>query len=142
LTPLAHEKGLELTASLPSYAIWLHTDRVMLARVLDNLIGNAINFTEAGRVEVGAGLASDRRVEIRVTDTGVGIAPDHLARIFDELAQLRNPARDRSKGTGLGLAISRRLVEVMGGTLTVESTPGRGSTFTVTLPPSSVMRQP
>ena len=73
---------------------------------------------------------------IRVSDTGVGIAPEHLRNIFDEFFQLRNPERDRNKGTGLGLTICKRLVDAMGGTLSVESSPGAGSTFTVTLPPA------
>src|SRR5207248_4916821 len=81
----------------------------------------------------------DRQVVIRVADTGLGIAPEHQAYIFDEFAQLRNPARDREKGTGLGLAICKRLVEVMGGTIAVESTPQQGSTFTITLPASCVV---
>jgi CheY-like chemotaxis protein/anti-sigma regulatory factor (Ser/Thr protein kinase) len=118
--------------------IWVRTDRVKLARVLGNLLGNAIKFTAHGHVRVGARLEADRRLVIRVADTGLGIAPDDQAFIFDEFTQLRNPARDREKGTGLGLAICKRLVEVIGGTIEVESAAGRGSTFVVTLPPSCV----
>jgi CheY-like chemotaxis protein len=80
----------------------------------------------------------DGGVRIYVTDTGVGIGPEHSARIFDEFYQLRNPERDRNKGTGLGLAISKRLVDAMGGTIEVDSTPGKGSVFSVTLPAPAV----
>jgi CheY-like chemotaxis protein len=139
LQPLAADKGLSLDLDPPDRPLWVRADRVKLARVLGNLIGNAIKFTDAGAVHVGAGLGPDRQVVIRVADTGPGIAPEHQAYIFDEFAQLRNPARDRDKGTGLGLAICKRLVEVMGGTIAVESTPQRGSTFTVTLPASCVV---
>ncbi len=139
LLPLAQDKALQLLLRPPDRPIWLHTDRVKLGRILGNLIGNAIKFTQTGSVEVSATLAPDRRLILRVTDTGVGIAPEHLPHIFDEFAQLRNPERDRNKGTGLGLAICKRLIEVMGGTLTVDSSAGKGSIFTVTLPPSSVV---
>jgi signal transduction histidine kinase len=139
LVPLAQDKGIELVVKPPERTVWLHTDRVKLGRILGNLIGNAVKFTEHGRVEVSAALGPDRRVLFRVADTGVGIPPEHLAHVFDEFAQLRNPERDRNKGTGLGLAICKRLVEVMGGTLALDSTVGKGSTFTVTLPASTVV---
>jgi signal transduction histidine kinase len=139
LLPLAQDKGLELTVEPPAQPIWLRTDRVKLARCLGNLLGNAIKFTEAGRIEVSTALAPDRRLLIRVPDTGIGIPAEHQERIFDEFAQLRNPARDPTRGTGLGLAICKRLVEVMGGSVGVESRPGEGSVFTLTLPASCVL---
>lgn len=139
LQPLAQDKGLRMVVELPDRPVWLRTDRVKLARVIGNLAGNAIKFTDAGTVSVSASLTSDRRPRLRVSDTGRGIAAEHLPRIFDEFAQLRNPERDPTKGTGLGLAICKRLTEVMGGTIEVESEPGRGTTFTVSLPPSCVL---
>jgi signal transduction histidine kinase/ActR/RegA family two-component response regulator len=139
LQPLAADKDLTLDLDLPERPLWVRTDRVKLARVLGNLVGNAVKFTESGAVRLSAALGPERQVLIRVEDTGLGIAPEHQAFIFDEFAQLRNPARDREKGTGLGLAICKRLVEIMGGTISVESTPQRGSTFTVTLPASCVV---
>ena len=110
-----------------------------LGRVLGNLLGNAIKFTDRGQVRVEARRLEDATgsVQIRVTDTGIGIAAEHQEKIFDEFYQLSDP--QRSRGSGLGLAISKRLVEAMGGTLTVDSEPGRGSTFTVTLPGSAVL---
>jgi signal transduction histidine kinase/ActR/RegA family two-component response regulator len=141
ILPLAQDKNLELIVEPLERPIWLRTDRVKLGRVLGNLLSNAIKFTERGTVRVSAVLTADpeRRVLIRVSDTGPGIAPEHHARIFDEFAQLRNPARDASQGTGLGLAICKRLIEVLGGTISVESQLGRGSTFTVTLPAAAVL---
>jgi signal transduction histidine kinase len=139
LLPLAQDKGLQLLLKPFDRPIWLHTDRVKLGRILGNLVSNAIKFTHQGTVEVSATLTPERRLILRVSDTGVGIASEHIPHIFDEFAQLRNPERDRNKGTGLGLAICRRLIEVMGGSVSVGSTVGKGSTFTVTLPPSTVV---
>jgi signal transduction histidine kinase len=139
LLPLAQDKGLRLTVEPPERPIWLRTDRVKLARVIGNLVGNAIKFTEAGGVTLAAGLDPQRQLVLHVRDTGVGIAPEYLAHVFDEFAQLRNPERSRDKGSGLGLTICKRLVEVMGGDITVDSRPGAGSTFTVTLPSACVV---
>ena len=136
--PLDEDKNLEIVVRLPDRPIWLRTDRVKLGRVIGNLVGNAIKFTDRGRVEVTAELDEERRVRLRVSDTGIGIAPNQLPRIFDEFAQLHNPERDRNKGTGLGLAICKRLVEVIGGELEAKSALHEGSTFTVTLPASVV----
>jgi PAS domain S-box-containing protein len=138
LSPMAKEKNLKFEVELPDPPIWLRTDRVKLGRVIANLLGNAIKFTPRGEVRLGAGKMPDGGVRIYVSDTGVGIGPEHKARIFDEFYQLRNPERDRNKGTGLGLAISKRLVDAMGGTVDVESTSGKGSQFSVTLPASVV----
>jgi signal transduction histidine kinase len=104
-----------------------------LFQVLLNLVGNAIKFTERGHVQStvrrrGAG------VEISVADTGIGIAPEALTSIFDEFRQADASTTRRFGGTGLGLAIAKRLVEMQGGTLTVESTVGAGSIFTLWLP--------
>jgi PAS domain S-box-containing protein len=141
LQPLAQDKGLQLIYEPLDRPIWLRTDKVKLARVVSNLVGNAIKFTSQGQVRVSAELTSnlERRVSIHVRDTGVGIPTQHLPLIFDEFAQVHNPERDRSKGTGLGLAISKRLVEVMGGSIGVDSASGQGSTFTVSLPASCVV---
>jgi signal transduction histidine kinase len=81
----------------------------------------------------------DSTIQISVSDTGVGIAPEHLSHIFDEFFQLRNPERDRAKGSGLGLTICKRLVDAMGGTLDVRSAPGSGSTFVLTLPAYAIV---
>jgi signal transduction histidine kinase len=134
LQPLAREKGLSLEFNAPAQPIVVRTDRIKLARVLGNLIGNAIKFTERGEIRIEAHLNGDNTIRISVTDSGIGIASEHLSHIFDEFFQLRNPERDRAKGSGLGLTICKRLVDAMGGILQVQSSPGNGSTFTLTLP--------
>jgi signal transduction histidine kinase/ActR/RegA family two-component response regulator len=138
LSPLAREKKLDFEAELPEPPVWLRTDRVKLGRVIANLLGNAIKFTPRGEVRLRSEKMGDGGVRILVTDTGVGIGPEHRTRVFDEFYQLRNPERDRNKGTGLGLAISKRLVDAIGGTLEVQSTVGEGSTFSITLPSSMI----
>src|SRR5207244_4015082 len=100
----------------------LRADRIKLGRVLANLVSNSIKFTREGYIRVTSRRTSDGALEISVTDTGVGIAPEYQSLIFDEFYQLRNPERDRNKGTGLGLAICRRLSDAMGGVISVEST--------------------
>jgi signal transduction histidine kinase len=118
---------------------WLPLAQAKLARVLGNLVTVAIKFTEAGGVTLSAGLTPEEAVDIRVHDTRVGIPAESLGRIFDEFAQLRNPGRDPTKGWGLGLAICRRLVELMGGAVSVESQLDQGSVFSARLPPSCVL---
>src|ERR1051326_3002507 len=104
------------------------------ARVLRNLIANAIKFTDVGGVTVHAAVVPGRLVLISVRDTGIGIAQDDLEHVFGEFAQLRNPGDDGKRGWGLGLAICKRLVGMMGGTIAVESMPGHGATFTLRWP--------
>ena len=113
----------------------LRGDRVQLARVLTNLVGNALKFTERGRVDVLIRAADGGGLSLSVRDTGVGIPKEGLEQVFDEFAQLRNPERDRTKGTGLGLAICRRLLDQVGGWITVESELGVGSVFSAHYPP-------
>ena len=113
---------------------WINNDSVRLRQILVNLLSNAIKFTDVGGVEVEVwGLADDRLV-ISVRDTGIGIAPEDLTRIFDEFHQLDQSTTRRHAGTGLGLAITKWLVQMMGGTIRVESQLGEGSTFRVELP--------
>jgi PAS domain S-box-containing protein len=141
LLPLAREKGLSLDVNAPPETLVIRTDRIKLARILGNLVGNAIKFTESGGVRIDARRNGDSTLHIAVSDTGIGIAPEHLEHIFDEFFQLRNPERDRAKGSGLGLTICKRLVEAMGGKLEVQSTPGKGSVFTVILPTFAIIPQ-
>jgi signal transduction histidine kinase len=132
--PLAREKGLALNLIPPNPPLRLRIDRIKLSRVIGNLVGNAIKFTAAGEVSIEAGREVDGSPVIRVRDTGIGIAPEFQQNIFDEFVQLHNRERDRTKGTGLGLTICKRLVDAMGGRLSVQSDVGKGSTFTVMLP--------
>jgi signal transduction histidine kinase/CheY-like chemotaxis protein len=113
----------------------LRTDELKLAQVLRNLISNALKFTEQGEVRVSAAGSEDgSRVRFTVADTGIGVHPDDMERIFEEFVQIDSPIQRRVKGTGLGLPLSRRLTELLGGTVTVESTPGHRSTFTAEIP--------
>lgn len=139
---VAQARNLTLRYEPPATSILIRTDRVKLGRVLGNLIGNAIKFTAAGEVVVSVLVGSDRQIRVHIKDTGIGIDPEHLPRIFDEFFQLRNPERDPSKGTGLGLTICKRLVDAMGGSLLVESESGKGSVFTLILPASSLTPPP
>jgi signal transduction histidine kinase len=104
-----------------------------LVQVLFNLLGNAVKFTERGSVRTTVRTAGNG-IEFRVVDTGIGIAPEALAHIFDEFRQADIGTTRRFGGSGLGLAIAKRLVEMQGGTISVESTVGKGSTFRVWLP--------
>lgn len=136
LDPMAFAKGVQLRLTSCTPALRLRADKAKLARVVRNLVSNAIKFTETGNVTVSSAL-DGHMVAIAVSDTGIGIAPENLERIFGEFAQLRSSSADERRGWGLGLAISKRLVGMMGGTIKVESVLNRGSTFTVRLPRSS-----
>jgi signal transduction histidine kinase len=132
MLPLAQAKGL--TISLEAGAsICLHIDRVKLARVVSNLLSNAIKYTDNGAVVVRAAISPDQAVLIEIQDTGAGIPAHSLDSIFDEYAQLNNPDRDPNKGWGLGLPICKRLVNLMGGAISVASEVSVGSVFTVRL---------
>ncbi len=135
----AQEKGLEIGCHLPrSVPTRLVGDEQRLRQILINLIGNAIKFTSKGEVAivVGAQEKSDGRVRIRVTvsDTGIGIPKAKQETIFEAFTQADGSTTRRFGGTGLGLSISSRLVLMMGGTLRVESEPGKGSVFELSIP--------
>jgi two-component system, sensor histidine kinase and response regulator len=134
----AEAKGLELIERVaPGTPVRLVGDPGRLRQVLSNLVGNAIKFTEGGHVFVDASgelLDAQRaRLVIAISDTGIGIPQDKLTDIFDKFTQADTSTTRRYGGTGLGLAICRQITESMGGTLSVDSQPGRGSTFTLTL---------
>jgi signal transduction histidine kinase/CheY-like chemotaxis protein len=112
----------------------LETDEAKVSQVLRNLVSNALKFTETGHVTVRAEPGPGDTVCFHVSDTGIGIPSEHHERIFEEFTQVDSALQQKVKGTGLGLALSRRLAEFLGGTLTVRSTPGHGSAFTLTLP--------
>jgi signal transduction histidine kinase len=114
----------------------VRADREKAQQVLINLLTNAVKFTpEGGEVSVKARVdQSSRMVFIDVRDTGIGIPPEQLAKVFEPFVQVPSHAKQEREGTGLGLAISRDLARGMGGELTASSTPGEGSTFTLALP--------
>ena len=131
--PLAVSAGLTLGWDAAEGLPPVVADPGRVQQVLVNLIGNAIKFTKEGSVGVDAQV-DGTRVAIRVADTGIGIAPEHLELVFEPFRQVDDALTRQRGGTGLGLAISRRLARMMGGDVTVESTLGRGSTFTLWLP--------
>ncbi len=113
----------------------LYSDEGKISQILRNLVSNALKFTEHGEVRVSARYdAMTRRYVFAVVDTGIGIAPEDQDRIFEEFTQIPNRLQERVKGTGLGLPLSRRLAELLGGTLIVESELGRGATFILDIP--------
>jgi signal transduction histidine kinase/HAMP domain-containing protein len=130
---LARAKGLNLESAVAPGLPTGSGDARRLTQVLLNLVGNAIKFTDEGSIEVRARQADDR-FELSVVDTGFGIAPADQARIFDEFQQVDNTSTRKKGGTGLGLSISRKIVELHGGRITVESEVGKGSIFKVTVP--------
>jgi signal transduction histidine kinase/CheY-like chemotaxis protein len=138
MRPQAFDKGLTFdVASDATVNTSVHGDPVRLNRILLNLIGNAIKFTPRGGIGLKAvAEQNDDHVLLRITirDTGIGIPPDMHERIFEDFVQADDSIARRFGGTGLGLAIARRLARLMHGELTVESTPGAGSTFTLQVP--------
>jgi PAS domain S-box-containing protein len=138
LAPAAAAKGLELLAEVDRHAPdQLVGDATRVRQVLVNLLGNAVKFTAAGEVEVTVSalpvVESRWRIHVAVRDTGMGIPPDRRDRLFKAFSQVDSSTTREHGGTGLGLAISKRLVELMGGTMWVDTEPGLGSTFQFTL---------
>jgi len=138
LGPKAAEKGLDLVVDAdPTMGDWVYGDPTRLRQILVNLVGNAVKFTGHGEIVVKAREVSTREgaeMLIQVRDTGIGIPVEKQDRLFQSFSQVDSSTTRRFGGTGLGLAISKRLAELMGGRLTVESQPGAGSTFTLALP--------
>jgi signal transduction histidine kinase len=135
MLPMAREKEIELSVAAFDGLARVNADRIKLRRILTNLISNALKFTPTGgRVEISARNDCVGRVRVLVSDTGVGIPPEDLDRLFDKYEQARSRATGSERGTGLGLYITRQLVELHGGEISVESEVGRGTTFSFTLP--------
>jgi len=130
----AMHHGIALAAEIDSQLGELNADERKLKQILLNLLSNAVKFTpEGGRITVGARLFKEM-VEIAVNDTGIGIAPKDQAAVFEEFKQVGRDYTRKAEGTGLGLALTRKLVELHGGAMRLESEPGKGSTFSFTLP--------
>ncbi|WP_084536641.1 hybrid sensor histidine kinase/response regulator [Azospirillum halopraeferens] len=130
--PIARGKGIDWRVD--SCRTTVRSDRTLLQRMLRNLVENAIRYTPAGEVAVTCE-HEPAGVIITVQDSGIGIPPDQLERIFEEFHQVANPERDRAQGLGLGLAIVRRLSQLLDHPVTVRSAPGGGSAFAITVPP-------
>jgi signal transduction histidine kinase len=131
--PLAADKKLDFKAEVASGLPQGRGDERRLTQVLLNLVGNAIKFTDAGNVTIKA-TATNGSFSVAVHDTGPGISVTDQAKLFQEFQQADNSITKKKGGTGLGLAISKRIIEMHGGRIWVESHPGRGSTFAFTIP--------
>jgi signal transduction histidine kinase len=131
--PQAMQKGLALAVSVPPGRVPVSTDPTRLRQILINLLGNALKFTDVGRVALEMTVA-DERVVFRISDTGPGILAENLERIFDPFTQVDQSLRRAKGGTGLGLPVSRRLAVLLGGELSVASVRGEGTVFTLWLP--------
>jgi len=135
LRPLLASGAVTLVFDEPQGVPTLLTDEGKVSQILRNFISNAIKFTERGEVRVAAGLSEDGdRVVFSVADTGIGIAEEDQARIFEEFSQIDHPIQRRVKGTGLGLPLCRKLAGLLGGSVEVVSRLGEGSTFMATIP--------
>lgn len=135
LRPLLVSETLTLTFIEPEPPLELFTDEAKLSQILRNFISNALKFTETGEIVVSAILVPEKnQVIFNVSDTGVGIRSEELQLIFEEFSQIENPLQRKVKGTGLGLPLCRNLAKLLRGEVSVVSTAGVGSTFSVTLP--------
>jgi PAS domain S-box-containing protein len=136
LGPLAEEKCLDLLIDVPNEPVVVLADHRAFSQILINLTNNAIKFTQEGWVKVGIHVSSgedEKRVELRVTDTGVGIKPEDHAIIFEAFKQLHGDNKRQSEGSGLGLHLSQKLATLLGGQIVVQSQQGSGSTFSLFL---------
>lgn len=131
--PLARAKGLEFRLELPEDLPAVTTDARKVRQIVLNLLGNAVKFTEAGAVDLRADL-DDEQIILEVRDSGIGIPAEHLERVWEPFQQVEHSMTRTAGGTGLGLTVTRRLARLLGGDVTVESAPGKGSSFTVRLP--------
>lgn len=135
ISPLAAKGGIEVDCPSAGRRFDVELDRQKLKQVLLNLLSNAVKFTPSGgRIAIAHAVDADDWLEISVEDSGIGIKPEHLGQLFVEFQQIDSGTSRRYGGTGLGLALVKRIVELQGGTITVESQPGSGSVFTVRLP--------
>jgi len=133
---MAAEKHLDFELDLPQHDVVTMTDQRALHQILLNLANNAIKYTEQGsvRIRVSRARQNGGRIEVCVTDTGIGIPDEDQVRLFQAFEQLDTSSTRRFQGVGLGLHLSRRLAALIGATLEFESTFGTGSTFTLSLP--------
>ena len=139
MQPLAMEKKLKLATDVQvTESMLCRSDAFRIKQIVNNLVGNAIKYTDKGEVRVGVSIAN-RQLSISVKDTGCGMTPDELQTVFNAFTRL--PGAQGKEGVGLGLTITREIVTLLGGNIRVQSTKGKGSTFTVSLPVKIVTNQ-
>jgi signal transduction histidine kinase len=132
--PIVQSGAVSLVFDEPEVEIKLFTDDKKLSQILRNFISNALKFTQSGEVKVSARVVEDDQVEFAVTDTGIGIAPEHLATLFKDFVQINVPLQRRLRGSGLGLSLAAKFAALLGGHVGVESEVGKGSRFWVRVP--------
>jgi signal transduction histidine kinase len=132
--PIVGTGGVSLVFEESNAIPRIYTDDKKLSQILRNFISNALKFTTAGEVRVTATLAAADRVEFAVSDTGIGIAKDHLPALFSDFVQIDTRIQKRLRGTGLGLSLAKKFAELLGGTVGVTSEEGQGSRFFVIIP--------
>jgi signal transduction histidine kinase len=143
LRPVAEKKPVDLEIGSIDANLAARADRDRIVQVLNNLIGNAVKFTPPqGKVIVAAQRDGNGWVQVSVADTGPGISPEEADKIFDEFYQIPQAVRPKIKGMGLGLTIAKKLLEMHGGKIWVQSEPGRGSTFFFILPAGELVDVP
>ena len=132
--PMLDNHAVTLIFEEPTGLSRIYTDDRKVSQILRNFVSNALKFTEAGEVRVAVRAEGEDHVRFSVSDTGIGIAREHLAAVFDDFSQVDSPIQKRLRGTGLGLALCRQLATLLGGEVGVESEFGKGSTFFLLLP--------
>jgi signal transduction histidine kinase len=137
ISPLAANKGLAIVSDLPEHERMITGDQRRMEQVVLNILQNAVKFTESGEIHVRLRHTESHYI-LNVEDTGIGMAPEDLNKLFRPFQQLDSGTARRYEGTGLGLSISKKIIELAGGTIGVESSPGRGSVFTITIPEGNI----
>jgi signal transduction histidine kinase len=132
--PLLTNPEVALVFEEPEGVPAIFNDDRKLAQILRNFISNALKFTLSGEIRISARLADEATVVFSVADTGIGIPAESHHLIFEDFSQVQSPIQKGLRGTGLGLSLSKRLAALLGGSVTLQSEPGRGSTFSVVLP--------
>ena len=135
LDPMIVRSKLAVAPRLSPELPLVNSDRQKVKQIVVNLLSNALKFTHQGAIDIAVGFdATSRTASIEVSDTGIGIAPEHHEKIFEDFRQVDDSPSRQYGGTGLGLAICRRLATALGGRIALHSTVGQGSTFTLTIP--------
>ena len=132
--PIVASSSVSLVFDEPEGEIKLYSDDKKVSQILRNFISNALKFTPEGEVRVSARMLDSDHIEFAVSDTGIGIAPEHIPNLFKDFVQLDVRLQKRLRGSGLGLSLARKFAEMLGGRVAVESHLGKGSRFSVVLP--------